>query len=364
MRFNCFKRYKIFFLLMLVFNFICWPVRVCRAETVEGDQYWEHSWFGAGGLDKTIPAGRQNVPLSEKENIAPDKTYKDQVPLFINSRQGKNDSLMFHYEHHTGQDAKGEWSYTAFSMATIYWQAFDVSKCDALLFYIKCTEGKAELKISISSSDKKQTAEVDINSFLPEGSITKKWQKVVVPFTAFPGIDKLDLSKINAFNGSGQGPADTYKIYIDNIIFFKTKPGDIDKNLLTEAEKQRKEREKSIKEAERKLKLEGKIEKELPKLKKTVLFDFDKSTGGWVDGSPQRNNITSMQGEMTEQGTGALRINMNLKKGVSETALAGASQSERDLTRILAVQFDAYLPSDGPKGLRATLYMMSDKWTK
>jgi len=118
--------------------------------------------------------------------------------------------------------------------------------------------------------------------------------------------------------------------------------------------------------AERKS-LKENIEKRWDSFVKTLLFDFEYTTCDFGSGSPDVNISLAPVTELPEDarkghGTYVLRIDMNFKKTNHDQRLIQTHFMDEDWSDVLGVQFDVFLPFNGPDTLTVTPYMMCNQW--
>ncbi|HEV8245959.1 MAG TPA: hypothetical protein VGP93_09325, partial [Polyangiaceae bacterium] len=198
--------------------------------------YYDATWSdasgsdGKGGVRIISKPGRKSLPLRESN--------------FDRSRHG-DDSLKRHENWllFYGKDKKSltlEWEWITQAQDKFYglrwagagvafnqsWIAVDASDARYLVLWSKCSHPKSEvdLKVGLHASNKSKGQEdtgfVSLRAYADGKRLRGDWTRAVIPLSAFPGIDKIDLKSLQTvrFDVSGDYPEnERVSVQIDNV---------------------------------------------------------------------------------------------------------------------------------------------------
>jgi hypothetical protein len=171
------------------------------------------SWISGGGGDVVTAMPGNLVPVVPSDCPA-DAAITGQVVLFNDSAGGKRDCLKISWDH------KSEKSWSSATIAAREpwsWAAVDASKAKALVFWIRGAVGGETYTISIATEDKRSTGALT----QPEVPVTTAaWTRIVLPLAKFPGVEKLDLSKVSGISIATKEVSKAV-FFLDNIYLSK-----------------------------------------------------------------------------------------------------------------------------------------------
>lgn len=186
-----------------------------QGDSKETVNYWGHSWIGSG--NNTIVSNIQTwIPTSSTVFHDGEINILD-VPFFDNSSPDVNDSLLIDIQHNAG-------GWASCSVARPAWVAYDASDRTYVAFAIRSDTEGIEFSFNISDNANNRSLTLDLNTFLPAGQLTGKWQIVKIPFSELEMEKNIKLERVQSVNfilkpNPTAESAKRFRVYVDNIVF-------------------------------------------------------------------------------------------------------------------------------------------------
>ena len=137
-----------------------------------------------------------------------------------------DDSLVFEWTWVTRADDKffGQlWGGGAFAFNES-WVAVDATSAKYLVLWVKASRPGANLTLRLHSALKtkgsEDTGELELSRFVAGGRLDQSWRRAVIPLTAFPGIDTIELKALQQvmFGVQAEPPEnERVAVYLDNV---------------------------------------------------------------------------------------------------------------------------------------------------
>jgi hypothetical protein len=209
------------------------PVIASAAPTSGFTRHYQPTWGdssgkeGKGGTKLTVSDGGK-LPLFD---AGFDKTKRGDATTAKNSEWllfhgPENDSLAFEWTWVTRGDDKffGQlWGGGGVAFGES-WGAVDATGAKYLVLWAKASQSGANLTVRLHSALKtkgsEDTGELILARFVSGGSLDETWKRAVIPLTAFPGIDGVELKGLQQvmFNVRAEAPENQkVAVYLDNI---------------------------------------------------------------------------------------------------------------------------------------------------
>ncbi len=206
------------------------------APTTDPSEYYDPTWSdasgneGKGGVKLFSKAGRKSLPLREadfdRSRRGDDSIKKHESWMLFYGREKM--SLSLEWEWVTKNDDKFwglKWAGAgvAFNQS---WAAIDATDARYLVVWSKCSHPDAavDLKVALHANNKNKGAEdtgfVSLKQFSEGKKLRGQWSRAVIPLSAFPGLDKVDLKALQTvrFDVDGEYPENQrVSVLIDNV---------------------------------------------------------------------------------------------------------------------------------------------------
>jgi hypothetical protein len=181
-------------------------------STADPKDFYDSTWSdasgnsGNGGVKLISKPGRKSLPLRESDFDASqrgdDSLGRHSDWLLFRGREKK--SLSFEWEWVTKADDKfwgSKWAGAgiAFNQS---WMTVDATGAKYLVIWSKTSHPNADvdLKVALHCSSKAKGAEdsgrVSLREYTEGKKLQNKWTRAVIPLSAFPNLDKIDLKTI------------------------------------------------------------------------------------------------------------------------------------------------------------------------
>ncbi len=195
--------------------------------------YFEPSWGDSSGADgkggvRLLVNGDKRLPLVESsvDMPAPGDEPTTQRPdwLLFDGPDGQSVALDFEWVTTPADKFYGKaWAGGGLAFNPS-WEAIDATGARALVLWAKSSTEGIELSIGLHSASKAKgkeaTGQVQLSSHGTEGPLGTTWRRFVIPLTAFPEIEQVDLSGLQQvmFNLTGGYPEnERVQVSIDNV---------------------------------------------------------------------------------------------------------------------------------------------------
>ncbi len=206
------------------------------APTSDPTDYYDPTWSdasgneGKGGVRLISKPGRKSLPLREADF---DRTRRGDDSL------KKHESWMLFYGKEK-QSLSLEWEWVTKSEDKYWglkwagagvafnqsWAAIDATDARYLVVWTRCSHPDAavDLKVGLHSTSKVKGAEdtgfVSLRQFSEGKKLRGQWTRAVIPLSAFPGLEKVDLKTLQTvrFDVDGEYPENQrVSVLIDNV---------------------------------------------------------------------------------------------------------------------------------------------------
>ena len=104
------------------------------------------------------------------------------------------------------------------------WAPVDGSGARYVVLWAKTNTAGVKLTVNLHSTSKakgkEDTGPIELSEFVPGGQLDATWRRIVIPFSAFPAIDQVDLKGLQqvAFNLRGGYPENkSVAVYLDDV---------------------------------------------------------------------------------------------------------------------------------------------------
>jgi hypothetical protein len=195
--------------------------------------YYEPTWGDASGSDgkggvKLLLSPDKRLPLSRADF---DKKHKGDTvtstkPEWLLFHGPSSDSLALEFVWVTKPDDKffsNTWAGAGLAFNPS-WAAVDATDARYLVLWAKTSSPGVDVAVKLhsvlKSKGKEDTGSVGISDFVPGGKLDDTWRRVVIPLSAFPEIDQVDLKGLQqvGFDVRGGYPENQkVRVLVDNV---------------------------------------------------------------------------------------------------------------------------------------------------
>ncbi len=205
--------------------------------TGEPTAFYDASWADSSGKDGKggvrlvfSPGNRKVLPLRTSNfdrHKKGDASLKKRGDWLLFHGSG-DQSLSFEWEWVTTAQEK-YWGLTWAGAGVAFnpsWAAVDLSSAKYLVLYAKTSHpnGEFDIKVGLQSMSKAkgsdQTGKVSLREYIEGKALTGNWARAVIPLSAFPDVDKVDLTKTQTvrFDLDGHYPEnERVQVLLDDI---------------------------------------------------------------------------------------------------------------------------------------------------
>ncbi len=210
------------------------PAASAASGAASATSYYAPTWGDASGNDgkggvKLSLSPEKRLPLLQSDfdkKLRGDAVTSGNKPEWQLFHGAGADSLALDFTWVTKPDDKfysNTWAGggVAFNPS---WSAVDVSDARYLVLWVKTSSPGVEVAVRLHSvskaKGKEDTGGVSLSELAPGGRLDRTWRRIVIPLSAFPEVDQVDLKGLQqvAFDVKGGYPENQpVQVLIDNV---------------------------------------------------------------------------------------------------------------------------------------------------